>query len=108
MNGNTGDNNVFSAISRDLLAGFAYGFAGSEKYGTQNSSAWMKASATGVFSHIQPEYSYYNPWANAIAANFADVYTFPFNDFLSSWAPEINVNSGDTLTVTLLSTGIGS
>jgi len=108
LNGNTGDNNVFSAISRDLLAGFAYGFAGSEKYGTQNSSAWMKASATGVFSHIQPEHSYYNPWANAIAANFADVYTFPFNDFLNSHAPEINVNSGDTLTVTLLSTGIGS
>jgi hypothetical protein len=108
LNGNTGDNNVFSAISRDLLAGFAYGFAGSKKCGKQRSSAWMKASATGVFSHIQPKHSYYNPWANAIAANFADVYTFPFNDFLNSYAPEINVKCCDTLTVTLLSTGIGS
>lgn len=103
-NGNTGDNNVFSAVSRDLLAGFAFGFAGSTQYGSQNSSAWMQAPATGVFSSIQPSHPYYNPWANAIAANFADVYTFPFNDFLDSYAPEVNVNSGDTLTVTLLST----
>ncbi|GAB3035726.1 hypothetical protein GCM10027285_18700 [Oleiagrimonas citrea] len=103
-NGNTGDNNVFSAVSRDLMAGFAYGFVGSEKYGAKDSSTWMQASATDVFSNIQPNQPFYNPWANAFVANFSDVYTFPFNDFLSGYAPEINVDSGDTLTVTLLGT----
>lgn len=102
--GNTGDNNVFSAISRDLLAGFAFGFIGSQLYGTQDSSVWMNASATKLFNLIQPNHPFYNPWANAIATNFSDVYTFPFNDYLSSYAPEINVDSGDTLTVTLLPT----
>lgn len=103
-NGNTGDNNVFSAVSRDLMAGFAYGFVGSTKYGAQPSSAWMAAPTTDVFSAIQASNAYYNPWANAIAAAFSDVYTFPFNDFLSNSVPEIAVNDGDTLTVTLLST----
>ncbi len=101
-NGNTGDNNVFSAVSRDLMAGFAYGFVGSAQYGAQPSSAWMAAPTTEVFSAIQPANAYYNPWANAIAAAFADVYTFPFNDFLASSVPELGVNDGDTLTVTLL------
>jgi hypothetical protein len=30
------------------------------------------------------------------------VYTFPFNDFLTGYAPELTTNDGDTLTVTLL------
>jgi Beta-1,3-glucanase len=99
--GNTGDNNVFSAISRDLMAGFAYGFIGSEQFGSQPSSAWMGASDTEVFSDIQPNNPYYNPWANAINDCFSDVYTFPFNDFLTGYAPELTTNDGDTLTITL-------
>ena len=102
-NGNTGDNNVFSAISRDLLAGFAFGFIGSTQWGSQPSSAWMTASDTGVFSAIQPANPYYNPWANAINTCFPDVYGFPFNDFLGgNFAPTLITNLGDTLTVTLL------
>lgn len=101
-NGNTGDNNVFSAISRDLMAGFAYGFIGSKQFGSQPSSAWMGASDTEIFNAIQPKHPYYNPWANAINICFSDVYTFPFNDFLTGYAPELVTNDGDTLTVTLL------
>lgn len=101
-NGNTGDNNVFSAISRDLMAGFAYGFIGSTQYGAQPSSAWEAAPANALFSSLQPVKPYYNPWANAIYRCFSDVYSFPFNDFLTGSAPELAVNNGDTLTVTLL------
>jgi len=101
-NGNTGDNNVFAAISRDLIAGFAFGFIGSNRFGSQPSSAWMEASDTEVFNSIQPDNPYYNPWANAINACFSDVYTFPFNDYLKNFAPELVISVGDTLTVTLL------
>lgn len=100
--GNTGDNNVFSAVSRDLMAGFAYGFIGSARFGSQPSSAWMGASGVEVFDAIQPENPYYNPWANAVNVCFSDVYTFPFNDFLTGCAPELATADGDTLTVTLL------
>ena len=101
-NGNTGDNNVFAAISRDLIAGFAFGFIGSKQFGSQPSSAWMEASDTEVFNSIQPDNPHYNPWANAINACFSDVYTFPFNDYLNNFAPELAISDGDTLTVTLL------
>jgi len=101
-NGNTGDNDVFSAISRDLMAGFAFGFIVSTQYGSQPSSAWQAAPANKLFSTIQPAHPYYNPWANGIYTCFSDVYSFPFNDYLTGSAPELAVNNGDTLTVTLL------
>ncbi|HMZ78585.1 MAG TPA: hypothetical protein PLL06_02710 [Acidobacteriota bacterium] len=100
--GNTGDNNVFSAISRDLMAGFNFGFVGSSQYGSQPSSAWQQASDSELFSAIQPNKPYYNPWANAINGCFSDVYSFPFNDFLSNFSPLLTTNDGDILTVTLL------
>ena len=105
-NGNTGDNNVFSAISRDLLAGFAFGFIGSSAYGTKPSSEWQSATTSNVYSGIQPNEPYYNQWANIINGCFNDVYTFPFNDYLSGYAPELPVSSGDTVTVTILGTGV--
>ncbi len=101
-NGNTGDNNVFSAISRDLMAGFAYGFVASTQYGSKPSSAWQTAPRNALFSAIQPSKPYYNAWANAIYGCFSDVYSFPFNDFVSGSPPELAVNDGDALTVTLL------
>lgn len=101
--GQTGNNDVFSAISRDFLAGFNFGFINSAAFGNQPSSAWMNAAAGNVFSAIQPSIPFYNPWANAMAAVFSDVYTFPFNDYLTAYAPELNVNIGDTLSVTVLS-----
>jgi len=104
--GNTGDNNVFSAISRDLLAGFAFGFIGSSAYGNQPSSDWQMATTSKIFSGIQPKEPYYNQWANVINGCFDDVYTFPFNDYLPGYAPELPVVSGDTVTVTILGTGV--
>lgn len=37
-NADIGDNNVFSAIIRDLLAGFSYGIIGSEAFKNMTSS----------------------------------------------------------------------
>lgn len=107
-NGGTGDNNVFSAITRDLLAGFNFGFINSETtsslgvVGDLTSEQWMSLSYQDAFANAQTNADYYNVWAAAFAETFGDVYTFPFNDFLSGFAPEMNMNSGDTLTVTLL------
>ena len=101
-NGNTGDNNVFSAVSRDLMAGFNFGVIGSSQFGSQPSSACQQASSSEIFSAIQPNNPYYNPWANAISGCFSNVYSFPFNDFLSNFSPLLTTNDGDTLTVTLL------
>jgi hypothetical protein len=107
-NGNTGDNNVFSAITRDLLAGFSFGFINSDSQalgsaiGDLTSGQWMTLSYENAFLNAQTNQEYFNQWAAAFAEVFGDVYTFPFNDFFADFAPELNVNAGDTLTVTLL------
>lgn len=107
-NGNTGDNNVFSAITRDLLAGFSFGFINSDSQalgadiGDLTSAQWMTLSYSDAFLNAQSNPEYFNQWAAAFADVFGDVYTFPFNDFFANFTPELTVNSGDTLTVTLL------
>jgi len=107
-NGNTGDNNVFSAITRDLLAGFSFGFINSDStalgsdIGDLTSQQWMTLSYANAFLNAQTDSAYFNQWAAAFAEVFGDVYTFPFNDFFANFTPELTVNAGDTLTVTLL------
>jgi len=107
-NGNTGDNNVFSAMTRDLLAGFNYGFINSSTttglgtIGDLTSQQWMTLSGSEAFKNAQPTDPFYNTWSAAFADTFTNVYTFPFNDFLAGFGPVIDVNTGDTLTVTLL------
>jgi hypothetical protein len=110
-NGNTGDNDVFSTITRDLLAGYNYGFinsdaiplaGGNTAIGDLTSQQWMTLSGADGFTHAQPSNSYYNPWAAGIATTFTDVYSFPFNDYLSGFSPELTINTGDTLQIKLL------
>jgi hypothetical protein len=101
-NGGTGDNNVFSTITRDLLVGFSYGFINSANAGNMTSQQWMRLSNADAFANAQPDNPYYNQYAAAIAGTFSDVYSFPFNDYLSGFSPEMSVNTGDTLTITLL------
>lgn len=100
--GNTGDNNVFSAVSRDLLAGYSYGFINSTNAGDMTSAEWQTLSNSDAFANAQPDNTYYNTWAAEIAGTFGDVYSFPFNDFLNDFSPELTTASGDTLTVTML------
>ncbi len=106
--GNTGDNDVFSAITRDLLAGYNFGFINSatehnsETVGSLSSEEWMTLGYGYAFDHAQTNPLYYNQWAAAFADTFTDVYTFPFNDFFSGFSPTLAVNSGETLTITLL------
>jgi hypothetical protein len=101
-NGNTGVNDVFSAISRDLLAGLAYGFAGSADYGAGSSFSWQRVSGTELFSDLQNQLNYYNPWADAFYKNFSRAYSLPFSDFVFNDAPLIDVSDGQTLQVTVL------
>lgn len=108
--GNTGDNDVFSAITRDLLAGYNFGFINSNAtsslgtIGDLTSEQWMTLSYNNAFGNAQTDNPYYNQWAAAFASTFTDVYTFPFNDYLSGFSPEMSIGTGDTLTVTLLGT----
>jgi len=100
--GNTGSNDVLATVTRDLLAGFAFGFIGSDAEGDMTSAEWQ--DATGYFGDIQPDDPFYNEWAGIMNEYFSDVYTFPFSDFLSStvFTPTIQVEGDDTLTITLL------
>ncbi|MCB0919875.1 MAG: hypothetical protein KDC39_15040, partial [Actinobacteria bacterium] len=71
-------NDVYGAVYRDLTAGFAYGFWGSESYG--NDSANFDVSATpGPFEHAQPDHPYYNIWA-ATLWPLTQAYGFPYGD----------------------------
>ncbi len=100
--GNTGDNNVFSAISRDVMAPFNFGFTLSAAYGSLTSE--QQQQATEYFSQIQPDDPFYNAWANVFSQYFDDIYSFPFNDFIADTVltPTVQVEGGDTLTITLL------
>ena len=99
--GNTGSNDVFATVSRDLLAGFSFGFIGSAIEGGQTSAQWQ--TATEYFSELQPDHPDYNVWGNVLAGYFQDVYTFPFSDFISNtvFTPTIQVATDHQLTITV-------
>ncbi len=109
------DNDVFAAIVRDFLAGFAFGFIRSKtidaatgnQYGADSSQDWQNCDGLTLFDDLQPiaitsPYYYYNSWANVIYQNFSNVYSFAFTDFIPAINPQLLVNTGDTLLVTIL------
>lgn len=111
-----GDNDVFSAIVRDLLAGFAFGFAGSKvpgdyglNYGQYPSGYWQNVDGSTLFNDLQsativnPPPYYYNSWANVFYQYLSRVYSFTFSDFITSINPQLQVNGGENLLVTILS-----
>jgi hypothetical protein len=113
-NASVGDNDVFSAIVRDLLAGLSFGFIGSNvavddyvNYGDTSSSFWQGTSGYPLFSDLDPDGSdpsrpHYNPWADVFYKYFSHTYSFPFSDFIQALSPQLNINSGENLLVTIL------
>ncbi|MBC2602262.1 PEP-CTERM sorting domain-containing protein [Puniceicoccus vermicola] len=102
--GNTGSNDVFATVTRDLLAGFSFGFIGSDLYGDDTSEEWQKMTSEYYGDLWSSDKEFYNQWANVFQNYFDDVYTQQFSDFLanSDFTPTIQVGGGETLTVTLL------
>ena len=106
-NKNCCSNNVFDAILRDFYAGFAFGFIGSSRFpaNSYTSRDWQKAQRNQIFSNNSipgQNFCYYNWYAYIFNEYFSDVYAYPYSDFLSSRAPELKINNGDGLKITVL------
>ncbi|MFN0054911.1 MAG: beta-1,3-glucanase family protein [Planctomycetales bacterium] len=91
------DNDVYSAIYRDLLAGFALGYVNSVYPNNSNSSTWWAklpfASARGGKD------TYFNQYASAIQLN-SDAYGFPFADTQKKVL--LDLNQSKKLRITIL------
>ena len=76
--GAVGDNDVFSVIYRDVVAGFALGYWGG-KYG-DTSSAWLRQPPfTAAWTSPPPFTPYYHQYGATIT-EYSDAYGFPFTD----------------------------
>ncbi len=76
--GAVGDNDVFSVIYRDVVAGFALGYWGG-KYGN-TSSAWLRQPPfTAAWTTPPPFTPYYHQYGATIT-EYSDAYGFPFTD----------------------------
>ncbi len=82
-------NNVYSAAVRDVLAGFAIGFVGSEvidpatgtAFKDEFSKYWYATNQPLAFSDVQPSNEFYNGYAE-VFWKYSDSYGFPFSDKL--------------------------
>lgn len=96
-----GDNDIYAAIYRDLVAGFSYGFwrAG----GANDSSQFDTSKAPGPFAGAQPDHpGYYNIWA-ATLWPATRAYGFAFEDRYTKGTrhPLMTLPDGGTITFTL-------
>jgi YD repeat-containing protein len=108
-----GDNDVYSAIVRDVLSGFAIGFVGSsvidpvtgKAFKDEQSKNWF-AQTSLAFSAVEPDSPYYNAYAE-IFYLYSNSYGFPFSDRLHK-AVQINIGpaKADTLLMTILTDGV--
>lgn len=96
VNGNpahVGDNNIFSAVYRDLITGFNCGFV---RPGENNSSEWFADNPNFVPFDVRP----CNLYAKKIYKRYG-AYGFPFSDRVQHTLADLN-NQIDTVIVTVL------
>ncbi len=93
--GAIGDNDVYSAIMRDLLSGFNGGYIGGT-YGSLPSDQWWDKPPFVAQGNNQ----YYNQYAKAIQDD-SQAYGFPFSDRLRSQLAYFNQDTA-TLRITIL------
>lgn len=84
------DNDIYSAVYRDLVAGFNLGFV---KPGANDSTAWWKGAPF--------QGSSYNTYAKTIAETYPGAYGFPFTDRYIHILADLGGRI-DRLTITLL------
>ncbi len=86
-----GDNNLYSAVYRDLVTAFNLGYVTA---GTNDSSSWWSSSA-------KPFQNTYNPYAKTVAELYPGAYGFPFTDRYNHILADLG-GQIDSMTVTLL------
>ncbi|MEI2718440.1 MAG: carbohydrate-binding protein [Candidatus Nanopelagicales bacterium] len=95
-------NDVYGAVYRDLVAGFAYGFWGSPAYGN-DSGRFDVSTAPGPFEGAQPDAANYNVWAAALWP-ITDAYGFPYGDTFNHQPdrnPIVELPTDGTLKITI-------
>jgi hypothetical protein len=100
------DNDVYSAVVRDVLAGFNLGFVGSQvintatkpamPFGKCPSNQWW--SSHKAFDFLQPKQAYYNVYSKYLSQN-SDSYSFPFSDRWQS--VQVPLAGNDVLEITV-------
>jgi hypothetical protein len=93
------NNDIYSAIYRDLVAGFDFGYIGG-KYGS-NSASWYGTTPYNppYACARSPRDGFFNHYASIIANN-SDAYGFPFSDLLA--LVQVGLNAGGTNNVAKL------
>lgn len=110
--GQIGDNDVYAAAVRDILAGFGYGLVGSNEidpltgvaFVNEPTSKWYAPgqSQSVAFAAAQPgNPTYYNQYAAEIAA-LSDSYGFPFTDLLGAPQAQLTPATISSITITIL------
>lgn len=97
-----GENDIYSAAYRDLVAGFAYGFWGSPAYGNDSENFEVR-SVPGPFEKAQPIEPNYNIWAAALFP-YTQAYGFPFGDTFNDSPvgnPLVGLPTNGTLQITV-------
>ena len=95
-------NDVYGAVYRDLVSGFAYGFWGNPDYGN-DSGNFNVSAAPGPFEKAQPTAPNYNVWAAALWP-ITDAYGFPYGDTFNDDPdrnPIVQLPTNGTLKITI-------
>lgn len=102
---NIAQNDVYSAVVRDTVAGFNLGFIGSttinpatgRAFNVSPSSEWW--CSPKAFEFAQPIKPFYNQWGRYVSEN-SNSYSFPFSDL---WRQRVQISLADvdTLEITI-------
>ena len=106
------ENDPIGAAIRDVLAGFSYGFIGSNEqnpnapgktFGESTSSQWHRPPLPikYAFAGAQPNHPYYNQYGAALNP-ITSAYGFPYSDFLERPLASLNPTSIDSMDITVL------
>ena len=95
------DNNVYSAIYRDLLSGFAWGYMGG-RYGNDSDNWWGKPPFQAARATQEP-YATFNEYAAAIF-RYSDAYGFSFSD-TGPRPVVVGLDGATTLRITIMGDG---
>jgi len=109
----TPGNDAIGAAIRDVLAGFSYGFIGSNEqnpnapgktFGESTSSEWHLPRTLPIkyaFAGAQPNHPYYNQYAAALNP-ITMAYGFPYSDFVEKPLASLDPASIDSMDITVL------
>ena len=106
------ENDAVGAAIRDVLAGFSYGFIGSNEqnpnvpgktFGESTSTQWHTppVAIKYAFAGAQPNHPFYNRYAAALNP-LTSAYGFPYSDFVQRPLASLNPNSIDSMDITVL------